>query len=293
MSELLFGLIFAHFVADFLLQTDDINSLKSKIRKRKGICALLKHSFHHFLCYFIICSVHCLLFNANPIYILLTPFLISITHFIIDCLKAFICHRTSVFLNTITYIIDQLLHIITIFLILQFVTKQIHYSTFEIINFFKYFLNKENVYILLSLKDKLFLLGTIIIITTHVSGYLIGMILKPFELKHSFHHSKIETRYSNNTLEHITEITDTTKFYRDSASKVGQYIGMIERLIIVILVSFEAINSVGFLIALKALTRFRQFEDKQFAEYYLVGSLLSILLGLVIGFFTMKILTIA
>jgi hypothetical protein len=41
---------------------------------------------------------------------------------------------------------------------------------------------------------------------------------------------------------------------------------------------------------MKTLTRFKQFEDKTFAEYYLIGTLLSLIIGIVLAIAIKKIL---
>ena len=58
---------------------------------------------------------------------------------------------------------------------------------------------------------------------------------------------------------------------------IGIIIGIIERSIITLFVVGEAYSGVATVIALKTLSRFKSIEeDKEFAEYYLVGNLLSL-----------------
>jgi hypothetical protein len=40
---------------------------------------------------------------------------------------------------------------------------------------------------------------------------------------------------------------------------------------------------VGWIIAAKSLARFKQLEDREFAEYFLVGTLASFLLAVLVG----------
>jgi len=43
-------------------------------------------------------------------------------------------------------------------------------------------------------------------------------------------------------------------------------------------------NAIGYVIAAKSIARFKKLEeDKQFGEYYLAGTLLSVLIALVFG----------
>lgn len=62
----------------------------------------------------------------------------------------------------------------------------------------------------------------------------------------------------------------------------GTVIGILERLLILAMGISGAIGGIGFLIAAKTMVRYGQFEDKGGAEFrskYLIGTLLSVLLG--------------
>jgi hypothetical protein len=62
--------------------------------------------------------------------------------------------------------------------------------------------------------------------------------------------------------------------------RVGATIGVLERLIVCVLVLAGQSAAIGFVIAAKTLARFRQLDDRHFAEYYLVGTLASVTLAL-------------
>ena len=66
-----------------------------------------------------------------------------------------------------------------------------------------------------------------------------------------------------------------------SPARVGATIGVIERLLIVTFVMTNAQAAIGFVVAAKTLARFRQLDDRSFAEYYLLGTLASV--GVAIG----------
>jgi hypothetical protein len=59
----------------------------------------------------------------------------------------------------------------------------------------------------------------------------------------------------------------------------GRVIGALERLLTFFLVLQGAYGALGFLIAAKGITRFKQLDDREFAEYFLIGTLLSIILA--------------
>lgn len=59
----------------------------------------------------------------------------------------------------------------------------------------------------------------------------------------------------------------------------GKLIGNLERTFVYFLVIFNQIAAIAVIIALKSLARFKEMDDKNFAEYFLIGSLLSLFLA--------------
>lgn len=59
-------------------------------------------------------------------------------------------------------------------------------------------------------------------------------------------------------------------------ARIGATIGALERLLIVAFVLVNAEAAVGFVIAAKTIARFKQLDDRGFAEYYLLGTLASV-----------------
>ena len=49
-------------------------------------------------------------------------------------------------------------------------------------------------------------------------------------------------------------------------------IGKLERLIIAMLVIYGEAGAIGFVLAAKSLARYKQFEDQDFTEKFLVGT---------------------
>ena len=71
---------------------------------------------------------------------------------------------------------------------------------------------------------------------------------------------------------------------RDTENSTGKYIGILERLLIFILVLADSLEGVTFLFAAKSITRYKRISEEQgFAEYYLLGTLLSVVWALAIG----------
>ncbi|WP_211276962.1 hypothetical protein [Tamilnaduibacter salinus] len=70
----------------------------------------------------------------------------------------------------------------------------------------------------------------------------------------------------------------------DREYNAGRVIGMLERWLIYLVVVFaQNYNVIALILAAKGFARFRQLEEREFAEYVLIGTLASILLTIVIG----------
>jgi hypothetical protein len=64
-------------------------------------------------------------------------------------------------------------------------------------------------------------------------------------------------------------------------ARVGSTIGILERLLIVVFVLTGSDVAIGFVVAAKTLARFRLLDDRDFAEYYLLGTLASVSVAIV------------
>ncbi len=64
--------------------------------------------------------------------------------------------------------------------------------------------------------------------------------------------------------------------------KTGRIIGKLERLILAVLVLSGQLGGIGFVLTAKSLARFKQFEQQGFAERYLVGTLASTAMAIII-----------
>ncbi|MGD9488735.1 MAG: hypothetical protein AB7W47_11975 [Calditrichaceae bacterium] len=75
------------------------------------------------------------------------------------------------------------------------------------------------------------------------------------------------------TQKNFPDETDADEYDR------GKLIGNLERTFIYFLIIFDQIAAIAVIIALKSLARFKEMDDKNFAEYFLIGSLLSLFLA--------------
>ena len=74
-----------------------------------------------------------------------------------------------------------------------------------------------------------------------------------------------------------TSLKDSIADDKSSPYKAGRIIGGLERLILAIGIITHSWEVLAAVIALKTVSRFKDLDEKPFAEYFLVGSLFSIL----------------
>lgn len=75
-----------------------------------------------------------------------------------------------------------------------------------------------------------------------------------------------------------------------SGVNAGSLIGKMERMIIGILVLANQLGGIGFVLTAKSIARYKQLEDKDFAEKYLIGTLTSTSLAIAIAMLIKKII---
>lgn len=75
-----------------------------------------------------------------------------------------------------------------------------------------------------------------------------------------------------------------------SVARIGATIGVIERVLIAALVLAGGVATIGLVIAAKTLARFRQLDDRVFAEYYLLGTLASVAFAVITSLIAAQVL---
>ena len=78
----------------------------------------------------------------------------------------------------------------------------------------------------------------------------------------------------------------------EGLSGAGKRIGMIERVIILTLALLGEFGTISFVFVAKSMARFEQLKKRQFAEYYLLGTLLSISFAIFIAILVQGVITI-
>lgn len=84
----------------------------------------------------------------------------------------------------------------------------------------------------------------------------------------------------------LKTIVPRTQTVSSDVLKRGRIIGILERLILSLVVAFGSFSALAFLVGAKGLIRSKEFdgqEGRDFTEYFIAGTLLSVLLAIVTG----------
>lgn len=93
---------------------------------------------------------------------------------------------------------------------------------------------------------------------------------------------KVLEQFSSSRQPHDLNMADRSELIRHRWN-TGAAIGVLERLFILTLVLRHDYAAIGLVLTGKSLVRFQEFKVQEFAEYYLVGTLTSMLLALATG----------
>lgn len=202
--------------------------------------------------------LHCLIYLLTMIAVILPLFswqlvqwalLIAAIHFVVDSGKALLVKRLKLndLQSVLLYFTDQFLHILTIlFTVACIVLTRID------ISFFSSLTSLFNTFHI----DIVQVLSWVVVLL---------LIIQP---------SCITIR---KVLDHFDPKTAD-----DGIANAGALIGIFERLLILLMLYANQYAAIGFVLTAKSIARYNKIaEEPQFAEYYLLGTLLSSLLVIV------------
>ncbi len=255
---LLLSLLLVHLLADFPLQSQRM--AKSKQRQLR---VLLAHMTVHSIGTAVVLGIFYKWGDLNGATAWIIGGVIIGTHTLLDGSPF-----KRLLHPALAFWVDQLLHLAILTGIVVYLTPVDWPTTFPLL-------------------DQILWVSVWGLIATELIGRGIAPLLAPFapRLIESHFERKVTRKEQLDGLKRSVthEVEDSARSYTTEINGVGRYIGLVERAIIVCLVAVNATGAIGFIIALKALARFKQFDDRRFAEYYIIGSLLSILAALLCG----------
>lgn len=184
------------------------------------------------------------------IHFILPIILMSVSHIVI-CSIEIVLSKFKNFSDTKIFMVDHILHLICITLLSIYITKEsIPITSNVIVSWLKYL----NIDYLFVVKFLVLLLGNII-----PCNFLIKTTVQHYKPKNN----------------------DPTTDTNNSSIGAGAVIGVLERFLIIIFFVNAQYSLIGLVLTAKSIARFSQLsENKDFAEYYLMGTLLSVLFAI-------------
>lgn len=231
--------LIGHVLADFYLQTANL-----ALEKDLYFSKLLKHSLIYLL------TMIVMIIPVLSVKLLLWAIMIGFVHFAIDFIKFILKNKFTLSskLETIIFFIDQIVHIVTVFV----VTVCISYFSVPI----KY-LNWFDSMVAHVKTDFQMILSWVLIIL---------IIMTPFSIvikKVLFHYKPTDDEHEGHP-------------------NAGALIGILERALILLFLSVGQYSAIGFVLTAKSIARYNKMaDDPTFSEYYLLGTLLSSLLVII------------
>lgn len=234
-------LMLGHILGDFYFQKE-----KRALEKEIKYIGVVKHSLEYLLMMVI------LTIPVLGLDMFLAAIYASVFHGLIDTIKYVLLMKKKINNNYKTFVFDQFAHIISI-LILAYIMKSWNFQCLElqIIKNISDMFNFDMMYITKWILK--------ILLIHSPANIFIQKIL-------------VDYRPQSQNEENIIT-TD---------KKAGRMIGTIERLIMLILLDANQYGALGLVLTAKSIARYEKItKDEMFAEYYLLGTLISTLYVLV------------
>lgn len=259
MNSLLLSIL-AILCADLLLQSRKIAIAKDNLKP----AAIIFHGITVFG------SILIFLHGYQWPFLIRYAALITGIHLIIDFFKGLFSRIKNPGLNLLVFIADQLFHIITVIVIWTWFDLRTNQG---VMLFYERIFRVSTLTSITAVADRAvrfvperFLLGAIVYLYVSLGG---SVLLDKF----LFWLRRKET-------------------LGDKTERTGRWIGILERVIVLSLIINDSLGSVAFVLTAKSIARFNELSDRDFAEYYLIGTLASTMLAFSGGFVLIYLLGI-
>jgi hypothetical protein len=241
-------LLLGHLLTDFVFQT---NALVQQ--KKSGRAAgYLKHGAIYFACAVALTSLFVPVVAYSSRFVVLALGL-TLVHLAIDGSKIWIARRTPLGAGTAAFVVDQVMHFLTV------VVAACWMARLQPAGILLQGLNR-----LQTPSNRVLLALVVYAAVIFGGGYLIRIMTRPL-------------------LQHLQ-----TGESRTELSNAGMYIGWLERFLVMTALFLHSPATAGLILAAKSIARYPEFKREQFAEYFLIGTLLSIAAATVGGVILLK-----
>jgi hypothetical protein len=245
------GLYLAHLLTDFVLQSDQMVTRK----KRGAALAYLEHGAIHFV------SAALFLGFAVPGLAVRLGFYASIfgltlVHLGIDWLKIRLVRSEILEDGAATFLGDQAVHTLTVFLAAWLITRPPFWALLAKLHWAQ------------SAIEKPLVVSVVYVGVMFGGGYVIRFLTRPL------------------TKQDMSILGETT----NEMQNAGMYIGWLERFVVLTALVLQSPATVGLILTAKSIARYPEMKSVRFAEYFLIGTLLSMSLGIIGGLILLKVL---
>jgi hypothetical protein len=243
----------AHLLTDFVFQTHGLVE-----QKRRGrLAAYLLHGIVHYLSAVIIMGfvVHGSFFSLRTHLVIAA---LTLVHLLIDLGKIQLARKYSGCDGSRAYLGDQLLHFLTVLLAAWLLAPAVPFSELSA------FVQNSR-----AIPNKFLAVPVIYVGVVFGGGYLIRFLIRSLA-------EGIKSHSPDRASEQL--------------QNAGLYIGWLERFLVVTALLLQSPATVGLILTAKSIARYPEFKSERFAEYFLIGTLLSISVAIVGGALLAKIL---
>lgn len=247
-------LTIGHLLGDFYFQTNELAK-----KKREKIRYILIHCAIYVLIMYLFVTFQLQSFEDA----IVPAALIGLLHLWVDSIKIAISekYRDNPKIEIVLFGVDQAIHMICIIAIVIGYCITLDVSKFSFLP------------LVVLEKEKLLLVVICLMLALGApTAVLIALVFKmiPITVRKAdglkINEENFEGKQTN-VLEHQASFKEGTK--------IGTWIGILEREIIFMLGMLGQYEAIGFVIAAKSIARYGQLDNKDFAEKYLIGTLLS------------------
>lgn len=228
----------AHLLTDFVFQTHRLVEQK----KSGKFLAYLRHGLTHYLSAIVLASF----FLAGSGLSLRTHVVIlalTLVHLLIDFAKIQLTQKSVVGDGAIPYISDQILHLVSVAIAAWLLSPGLPFANLAEL------LDRTR-----ALPSNLLFIPVIYVGVIFGGGYLIRALTRP--LAKSINLEQPEKG-------------------GEPMQNAGLYIGWLERFLLLTALLLQSPGTAGLILAAKAIARYPEFKSEHFAEYFLIGTLLS------------------
>ena len=239
----LLAVYLGHLAADFVFQTHRLVEGK----RRGQPSAYFLHGLIHYLCTILIVGF----FLPGSLLVFATHLVIAaltLVHLLIDFIKLQLAARGLFRDGAGSYVLDQLVHLVTVILAAWLLTPGMSFTAMA-----------APLQTARNLGTRILVVPVIYIAVIFGGGYLIRLLTR--SMAESAKEEGLEKG--------------------EQLQNAGLYIGWLERFLILTALLLRSPAAVGLILTAKAITRYPEFKSARFAEYVLIGTLLSVSLAFV------------